>query len=301
MSESTPKAQASPPRTVRDLVSLGRSYLERQGVDSPRLEVELLVAHALGTDRLQLFMQLDRPVEESEVSQSRELLLRRAKGEPSAYLTGRREFYCRDFAVGPGVLIPRPETELIVDLGRERVGQEPGIRILDVGTGSGCLAITLAMEVEGSHVTAVELSPEALAYALKNAERIGPHERPVEFLLGDGLEPVKGQRFDLVVSNPPYIRPESKSELSPSVSEYEPEEALYGPAGERDHWVRLLVSAEDLLEPGGTLLVELGFDQEASVRAWLEERGTAYRIHEDLEGIPRVLELGPGVSSDELG
>jgi len=283
---------------VRDLVSLGRAYLERQGVEGARLEVELIVAHALGINRLQVFLELDRPVEESEVVQSRQLLLRRAKGEPSAYLTGLREFYCRDFEVGPGVLIPRPETELLVDLGRERVGEEAGIRILDLGTGSGCLAISLALEVGGSHVTAVDISPEALAFAERNAERLGPHERPVDFRLGDGLDAVRGERFDLVVSNPPYIQPSAPTGLSESVLKYEPGLALFEPEGEPDHWVQLLATADELLEPGGTLLIELGFDQAPRVGRWLGERGLAHHIHADLAGIPRVLELGARLPLD---
>lgn len=274
---------------MRDVIARGRDFLERKGIESARLETELLVAHALGTDRLHVFLDLDRPVDPGEVTRAREALVRRGKGEPCAYITGLREFYARDFRVGAGVLVPRPETELLVDLGRERLEGTEGARILDVGTGSGCLAITLALEVSGAKVTALDVSNEALAYARENATSLGAD---VSFLQGDGTEPVRGQRFDLVVSNPPYIDPAGDQDaLQASVREHEPPLALFAPQGDPDHWVRRLAAEDALLETGGTLLVELGYDQSDRVAAWLTERGTPHRIHEDLAGIPRVLEL----------
>jgi len=214
--------------------------------------------------------------------------VRRARGEPCAYVTGRREFYGRDFAVGPGVLVPRPETELLVDVARERLAGREAPRVLDVGTGSGCLAVTLALEVASARVVATELSSEALAFARRNAEALGA---AVEFHHGDGVVPVRGQRFDLVLSNPPYVAPEDREALPPEVREHEPGEALFAPAGDPDHWVRRLVGEAELLADGGTLLVELGFDQAQRVSSWLTERGERFRLHEDLAGIPRVLEV----------
>lgn len=283
---------AEPPRTVRDLLALGRAFLERKGSPSARLETELLVAHALHTDRLHVFLELDRPVESAEVDRARELLVRRGKGEPCAYLTGEREFYGRPFRVGPGVLVPRSETELLVDLARER--WDPAIHetVLDVGTGSGCLATTLALELEGARVSAVDLSEEALAYARESAGVLGA---AVEWLRGDGLAPVAGRAFDLVVSNPPYVDPRDPGDaLAPEVREHEPGLALFAPEGRPDHWVHLLVEAEGLLTPEGVLLIELGYDQAPRVEAWLRERGRTHRIHEDLAGVPRVLEISRG-------
>ncbi|MEL6714143.1 MAG: peptide chain release factor N(5)-glutamine methyltransferase, partial [Planctomycetota bacterium] len=140
------------PRTAREMLGLARGFLERKGLGEARLEAELLVGHALGLDRLRLFMELDRPVSGAEVDAARDLLVRRGRREPTAYIVGRREFFGRDFLVGPGVLVPRPETELIVDRARELVrerpdGSEPPV-VLDVGTGSGCLAVTLFLELE---------------------------------------------------------------------------------------------------------------------------------------------------------
>ena len=277
------------PRTVRDLLARGREFLERKGIENARLEVELLVAHALGTDRLHVFLELDRPVVDAEIARAREFIVRRGKSEPNAYITGEREFYVRAFEVGRGVLIPRPETELLVDLGRERlaVGEAPKT-ILDVGTGCGCLAVTLALEVPGAHVTATDVSAEALAFARRNAERL---DADIEFLEGDGLEPIRGRRFDLVVSNPPYIDPAGRAELPVDVRDFEPAEALFAPAEDVDHWAKVFAQDTELLAPGGTLLVELGFDQADRLRPWLDTNGISHTIHDDLSGVPRVLEL----------
>lgn len=281
------------PRTVRELVARGREFLDRKGVASSRLETEILVAHALGCDRLHVFLELDRPVEGEEIVRAREALVRRGKGEPCAYITGTREFYGRDFAVGPGALVPRPETELLVDLARERLadcrsGESDPPAVLDVGTGSGCIAITLALEVPEAVVSATELSEAALAFARENARTRGAE---VELLAGNGTAPVSGRRFDLVLSNPPYVDPASSGELAPEVRAFEPAEALFAPAGDPDHWVHRLVGDAELLEPGGTLLIELGYDQAERVRAWLDARGETFTIHADLAGIPRVLEV----------
>jgi len=270
------------------MLGRGREFLERRGLAEARLEAELLVAHALGLDRLHLFLQLERPVVAAEVERARTLLVRRGRGEPTAYLVGEREFYGRPFAVRPGVLIPRPETELLVDLARERLAGARAPRVLDVGTGSGCIAITLALELDAPEVVAVERSAAALALARENAERLGAR---VRFEQGDAFAPLGGQeRFDLVVSNPPYVDPAAADGLAPEVREHEPLEALFAPPGDPDHWARRLArEAPARLTPGGTLLVELGFDQAARLSA---EDGpfAAARFHADLAGVRRVLE-----------
>lgn len=290
MSAADEPARADEPRTAREMLARGREFLEKKGVEAARREAELLVAHALGLDRLQLFLSLDRPLERDEVARGRELLVRRAKREPTAYLTGRREFYGREFRVGPGVLVPRPESELLVDRGRARLSGVAAPRIADVGTGSGCLAISLALELAGSRVCAVDASPRALEYARANAERLGA---AVEFAQGDALEPLRARApFELLVSNPPYVDPAARGSLSPEVREHEPPEALFAPAGDPDHWARrLLAGAGALLASGGGLLLELGHDQGARVASWSELAGRAFRLHRDLERIERVLEV----------
>jgi len=282
----------SEPRTAREMVDLGRTFLEKKGVESARREAELLVAHALGLDRLRLYLALERPLERSEVARGRELITRRGRREPTAYLIGQREFYGRAFAVGPAVLIPRPETELLVDRARALLAGRDGARIAEVGVGSGCIAVTLALELSGSRVLASELSESALEIARANAERLGA---AVELHLGDGLAPLSGAApFDLVVSNPPYVDPAARAALAPEVREHEPAEALFAPAGDPDHWVRRLADeAPALLAPGGYLLVELGHDQGARAGRLLDQRGLRWRTVRDLEKVERVLEVGP--------
>ena len=280
------------PRTAREMVDLGRVFLEKRGVESARREAELLVAHALGLDRLRLYLALERPLERSEVARGRELITRRGRREPTAYLIGQREFYGRTFAVGPAVLIPRPETELLVDRARALLAGRADARIAEVGVGSGCIAVTLALELPGSRVLASELSESALEIARANAERLGA---AVELRHGDGLAPLAADApFDLVVSNPPYVDPAARAALAPEVREHEPAEALFAPAGDPDHWVRRLSEeAPALLAPGGYLLVELGHDQGARVGRALDQRGLRWRTVRDLERIERVLEVGP--------
>ncbi|MEX1026269.1 MAG: HemK/PrmC family methyltransferase [Planctomycetota bacterium] len=187
------------------MLARAREFLARKGCDEARLEAELLVAEALGLDRMGLFLALERPLAPAEIDRGRELLVRRVQGEPTAYLLGRREFYGRPFRVGPGVLVPRPETELVVDVARELAGQRPGLRVADFGTGSGCIAVTLALELTEPEVHAFELSGEALSYARQNAEALGAD---VAFVEGDGLAPLLAAApFDLVVSNPPNVDP----------------------------------------------------------------------------------------------
>ncbi|MCB9916502.1 MAG: peptide chain release factor N(5)-glutamine methyltransferase [Planctomycetes bacterium] len=272
---------------------MARAFLERKELGEARLEAELLVAHALGLSRLQLYLDLERPVSPAEVDVARDALVRRGRREPTAYITGKREFYGRDFAVAAGVLVPRPETEQLVDLARDASaarGGADGLRVADLGCGSGCLAVTLALELAGSVVTAVDVSPSAVEQTRRNAERLGA---AVEVLLGDGLDVLAARGpFDLLVSNPPYVMPEEAPELAPEVREYEPELALYAPAGDPDHWVRRVVERFDaLVAPGGLALVELGWKQRERVLALAAARGLAARVHDDLERVPRVLEL----------
>ena len=277
------------------MLELARGFLERKGLGEARLEAELLVAHALGLDRLRLYMELDRPVSGPEVDAARDLLVRRGRREPTAYIVGRREFFGRDFLVGHGVLVPRPETELLVDRSREiaseRGADAPPLRLLDVGTGSGCLAVTLALELEGAEVHAVDASTEALRWASQNAEVLGA---TVHFHEGDGFavaERLVQERgpFDIIVSNPPYVEERDRGLLAPEVVAHEPGVALFAPDGVPDHWALGFAERVDrLVVPGGAILVELGYTQAPRLRATL---GPDTRIHDDLAGVPRVLEL----------
>jgi release factor glutamine methyltransferase len=282
------------------MVRRAREFLVRKGVEDSRLEAELLVAHALGLTRLELFMQLDRPVTGTEVDAARDLLVRRGRREPAAYITGEREFYGRAFRVGPGVLVPRPETEHLVDraraIAKERAARgDPVALAADFGTGSGCIAITLALEIEHVELVAVDASAPALAIARENAGRLGA---TVEFLEGDGFATLarvvheRGRGFDLVLANPPYISRTDRGTLAPEVRDHEPEVALFAPDGEPDHFVRrFLDEGRALLAPRGVILVELGHDQAPRVRALAEARAIPVRFHRDLAAHERVLEI----------
>jgi release factor glutamine methyltransferase len=280
------------------MLARGREFLARKGREEARLEAELLVAEALGMNRLELFLALERPVQEVEILAARELLVRRGRGEPCAYITGKREFYGRDFHVAPGVLIPRSETELLVDVARdgrrssasESRAKAP-TRIAEFGTGSGCIAITLALECRDAVVWASEISPAALEIARGNARRLGA---TLELIEGDGLDVLKrDERADVFCANPPYIDPSAARGLDPLVRSFEPEEALFAPAGDPEYWVRrILDERAELVRPGGSLLVELGFDQAPRVRRLLLERDLEGSIHADLQGVERILEVG---------
>jgi release factor glutamine methyltransferase len=266
---------------AREVLARAAPWLAAKGSPSPRLDAELLLASVLGVPRLALFTDLDRPLVEAEVAAFRGLLLRRGALEPVAYLTGRREFYGLEFEVGPGVFIPRPETELLVDRARELVPR----RVLDLGTGSGCIAVACAVRLPECEVVAVERSPAALEIARRNAARHGVTAR-VRLLSGDFFDALVGEApFDLVATNPPYV-PDGEAR---TVAAFEPAEALYaGPLG-LDAILRILREAPRHLVPGGTLLVEIGETQE---RAVLDAAGSyeGARVHRDLAGLPRVFE-----------
>lgn len=278
------------------MLAMARAFLERRGIAEARLEGELLVAHALGLDRLRLFLELDRPVQDAELDRARDFLVRRGRHEPVAYIVGQREFYGRRFEVGPGVLVPRPETELLVDLARERAPELPREPwVVDVGTGSGCLAISLALELAGARVLAVDVSEEALVYARRNAELLGAE---VEFHQGEGgrlldaAVQAAGRPFDLLVSNPPYVLRSEVAALAPEVREHEPGLALLVPDEDPDRFARgIVLRARRWLAPGGVALVELGHAQGPRVLAHARGQGLEARLHRDLARIERVLEL----------
>lgn len=267
---------------VRELIQRSASWLAGKGFDSARLEAELLLAHVLQTERLRLYVESDKPLDDAEVDSFRELLKRRARGEPSAYITGGKEFYGIAFEVTPDVLIPRPETELIVDRARTL---KPA-RILDVGTGSGCIAVACAVRLPEAAIVATDISPAALAVAAKNANGAGVSER-VEFREGDLLAPVQAdERFDLIVSNPPYVAPGA---ALPEVDLHEPHLALYAGADGLDILKRLIPAARAHLAEGGTLLVEIGEDQSEAVQALARPHFTDVAVLADLASLPRLL------------
>ncbi len=260
-----------------------------QASDAPRLEAEVLLAHVTGIPRASLLAHPEQALSLSHHTAYRSLLHSRASGYPLPYLTGRIEFYGLEFAVTPDVLIPRPETETLVDLAcqlRPRVA-------LDVGTGSGCVAVALAVHLPEARVYAVDLSVRALRVAAANARRHGV-ERRVHPVCGDLVSPFAGP-VDLVLSNPPYVAEEEWLALPVSVR-HEPRLALNGGTDGLNVIRRLVAAAPRVLRPGGTLLVEIGAAQGEAAAALARSSGAQVRVHRDLAGRDRVLEVSTPLS-----
>lgn len=268
----------------------------KASTDVPRLEAELLLAHVLGLSRAELYAYPERPLSPHQLHSYRSLVDRRARGEPLPHLTGHIEFYGLDFAVDSHVLIPRPETETLVDLAlplvscvRPGPGKDRRLLIADVGTGSGCIAIALAVHAPQSAVYALDLSAEALAVARANAERHRVADR-ITFLRSDLLTSLP-EPVDLVVSNPPYIADDEWPVLPCEVREYEPRLALHGGFDGKDVMRRLLRQAPAHLRPGGALLLEIGATQGAAVTSLARQvfPTADVTLHADLAGRDRVL------------
>jgi release factor glutamine methyltransferase len=287
------------PWTVGRLLQWTADYLKSHGADTPRLDAEILLAQSLGCKRIELYTTFEEVPNEGKRAAFRELVRQRAEGKPVAYLVGRREFYSLSFQVGPGVLIPRPETELIVvtllDLAKQRAGSNPP-RIADVGTGSGILAVTLAKHLPSAQVVATDTSKAALAIAVGNARQHGVAER-VQFIECDLLAGVEEKAaFDFIVSNPPYVSAAEYEKLPRDVKGFEPREALLaGPKG-TEVIERLIPQAVEWLLPGGHLLIEISPMIHTAVQALLAgvpelQAGPTVK---DLARLPRVVQARKG-------
>jgi len=277
--------------TLQALLRKAAGFLEEKKVPSPRLEAEILLAHALSLDRIGLYTSFNRPVQPEELSRFRALILRRAKGEPSAYLTGRREFFSLSFRVTSAVLIPRPETEELVQLALDGLPAGEAARMADIGTGSGCIPIVLLKHRPLLEAWAFDCSPEALAIARENAERHGVLSR-LRFAAGDLLHPCRAgaEGFDCITCNPPYVDPEGPWPVDEAVLEFEPSHAVFTPPGEPLHYYRrVLEEAAPHLRPRGRLLFELGAGQFVEVAE--AASGAGWRLvdaRKDLAGWDRA-------------
>lgn len=288
---ATPSPAADAPWTVGRILEWTAQHLKKSGSDTPRLDAELLLAKARACPRIQLYVQFNEVVPDAQRAVMRDLVRRRAQSEPVAHLVGHREFFSLDFAVSPDVLIPRPDTEtLVLDL-ITHARRLPAPAILDVATGSGCIAIAAAVQVPAARVTASDVSPAALTLARQNADRHGVAAR-ITFLEGDLLAPLPaGAQFDFLVSNPPYIPTAQLETLDREVRDYEPRLALDGGPDGLRFLATLLQQAPRVLVPGGRLLLEFTPEQAPA----LLELATAQpelsdpAVLKDLSGRPRVL------------
>jgi release factor glutamine methyltransferase len=284
---------------VRGALKEGLARLREARAPSHSLAAELLLLHVLGRDRAWLYAHPEEILEEASISRYFELVEQRAAGTPTQHLTGRQEFWGLEFEVTPDVLIPRPETEHVVEVALERLGPVPpggaprgqGLQVADVGTGSGCLAVALARELPAAEIVATDVSEAALAVAKRNAQRHGVLPR-VRFVQGDLLGPLleASRRFNLIVSNPPYVARHDAATLAREVGEHEPAQALFGGDHGAELYGALIGQAEALLVPGGALVLEIGYNLLDFVQplcgamTW-----RSVRVTNDLAGIPRVI------------
>lgn len=286
--------------TLGALLDWTAKHLAQKGVESPRLDAEVLLAHAAGCRRIDLYGTRFAEEADPQVRLAyRDLIRKRLEGCPVAYLVGKKEFYGLEFKVGPGVLIPRPDSEHVVV---ECLAALKGVaqpRILDLGVGSGNLALTLAKHLPDAEVVGVDRSPEALAIARENAQRLGVEER-VRLLEGDLFAPLeKAAAFDAIVSNPPYIAREDLPDLPVGVRDFEPRLALDGGPGGFEVLERLVAAAPNFLRPGGWLILEIGTAQEQRGRDLLIA-ANVFEVHptvKDHAGHPRVLKARHKITS----
>ncbi len=275
--------------TYNDAYRSGIQILKSTGTEAPANDAGVLLCLAAGCDRIFLYTHGDSLLEENIWHRYREMLQKRADGYPLQYITGKQEFMSLTFEVGPGVLIPRQETELLVETvisacrGRHA-------EILDMCTGSGCIAVSLAWNLPDCSVTAVDILPEAIGYAARNAERNGVSEK-ICFIRGDHFSEISGQQFDIIVSNPPYIRSGDINGLKPEVKDHEPHAALDGGIDGLYFYRKIIDKSPEYLKKGGMLAFETGYDQACDVSALLISDGRFgdISVYKDLAGLDRVV------------
>jgi len=278
--------------TILALIRWADERFKKEGLATPRLDAEVLLAEALATDRVGLYTHFDQPLRPDELARFKELIRRRLRREPVAYIIGKREFWSLPFRVTPDVLIPRPETETLVAEALKMLtpAERKDSRILEIGTGSGAISIALARELPAAKVVATDLSPKALAIAEENALRSGVRER-IQFLPGNLFDPVeKGEAFDLIVTNPPYIPRGEFPALLPEIRDYEPKVALDGGKDGLDFFRRVLPAAGEHLRPGGWFLAEMGAGQDPQILKIAAKSPDldSFSFAKDLSGINRV-------------
>ena len=278
--------------TVLELINWSKGHLEEKGFDNARLEVELLLSHALKLPRVELYVQFERQLNASELAAFKALFKRRLAGEPVQYVTGTAAFMLGEFEVNPAVLIPRPETEALTEVALRLLGGAAAPIVADIGTGSGVIATTVAMKMPAARVYATDVSADALEVAARNAERAGVTER-VTFLEGEMLQPLRGEglagKVTALVSNPPYIPTGELAGLQAEVRDFEPREALDGGEDGLD-CIRVLVQdGPEFLSPGGFLALEVGDGQASGVAEMLGAGLDDVEVHKDYAGRDRIV------------
>ncbi|MBF0621099.1 MAG: peptide chain release factor N(5)-glutamine methyltransferase [Magnetococcales bacterium] len=278
--------------TVRRMMQWSTQWLGEKEIENPRLDTELLLSHSLGIRRLDLFLDMDRPLIAEELAAFKTLIKRRVAREPVAYITESKGFWTLDLTVKSGVLIPRPETELVVDTILKTITQRDTVlRILEIGVGTGAIILSLLKELPEAEGVGVDISEQAIACCTENAENLGLDKR-LKLHHGDLFEPLNAsqQRYDILVSNPPYVLDSELEGLEPEVRQWEPKTALLGGAEGLDIYKRLLADAVDYLNEHGKIAVEIGCTQAEAVTRLMEGAGFCeVTVLKDYSGHPRVV------------
>jgi len=277
--------------TILEVLKWTSRYFQGKGISNPRTDAEVLLAHALGVERIDLYLRYDQPLTADERAVYREFVRRRASGEPVQYITGHREFWSLDFEVTPDVLIPRPETEVLVEIAIKYLKERRFRRVVDIGTGAGVIAVALAHEIDGISVLATDISSSAINVARRNAVKHGVADR-IRFIVMNLFESLLPDvKFDVIVSNPPYVSSEEYRKLDREIKNFEPPIALLGGADGLDVVRRLIVQGMSHLTTGGFLFIEIGYGQAEAVRDFVSGLGqeVSINIFDDYAHIPRVV------------
>ena len=274
--------------TVLEAIQKSADFLAKRGVESPRLQTELLLAHLLKMPRMNLYLNFERALSTAETDSFREMIKRRGQREPLQHITGSVSFCGFEIAVNRHALVPRPETEILAELGWTFLSTLNSATAWDLGTGTGCIAIALAAKCAGAKISASDISPEALALAKENAQK---NLLQIEFLLGDGFAALPPQaRFDLIISNPPYVPLAEIETLQPEVRDFDPRTALDGGADGLDFYRRFAKQAGAFLKPNGKIMVEFGDGQAAAIRNIFEnEKWIVEAVKDDYSQRARIL------------
>jgi len=279
--------------TVRSVLQWAREWLQKKGVENPRLDAELLLASALRCDRVRLYIDVDKPLSAEELARFKPLIQRRGAREPVAYILGTKEFYGRPFEVAPGVFIPRPETELLVRLVLDHLPADSDVRVLDLCSGSGAVGVSIAAERPRAQVDLVELAQDAAEVARRNAEKHAPGR--VRVFCGDLFAALPAAiRYDAIAANPPYVPAADEAKLSPDILRHEPHLALFGGEDGLAVTRRIAAGVAGWLAPGGLLVAEIDPSQGRAVRELFGAAGLRdVRVERDLSGVDRHA-LGKG-------
>ncbi|HZR30050.1 MAG TPA: peptide chain release factor N(5)-glutamine methyltransferase [Terriglobales bacterium] len=272
---------------LKAAINFAIDHLTASSVGSPRLNAETLMMFTLGCDRAYLYAHPERELNADEERRFRGYIAERATGKPAQYITGHQEFWGLDLLVSPAVLIPRPETEHVIETVLELAAGQQNFKIVDVGTGSGCIAIALASEFASAEIHATDISAEALEIARANAARLGFTEQ-IHFHHADLLQRLPAEQFDFVVSNPPYVSEAEPEKTQREVREFEPKVAVFGGPTGMEIYQRLIPQAHEALRDGGWLITEIGYSIEEPVRRLLQAWSEVRTVN-DLQGIPRVI------------